>query len=41
MSSGVMGCSAAPQAFVYELVEDPLLDEAYCYAIRESRIFEN
>jgi len=41
MSNGVAGCSAVPQACAYELVEDPLIDGAYCYAIRESRIFGN
>jgi len=40
MSSEVVGCSAAPRACVYGLVEDLLLDETYCYAIRESRVFE-
>lgn len=39
MSSRVAEYSAPPQAYVYELIEDPFIDGAYCYAVRESRIF--
>jgi phosphoribosylaminoimidazole-succinocarboxamide synthase len=39
MSIGIAGRSAVSQACVYELVEDPLIEGAYCYVIRESRIF--
>jgi len=39
MNSKITGYSTVSRACVYELVEDPLIEGAYCYAVRESRIF--